>query len=420
MPEEPIWGALFLYQLETRLKRDKRGTAMGQYFIFCRDRMQAAVSVKKLQEIMDLVTRFVSKHATLPILENVYIKASLDGLIFRAADMEKYIELELDVRVADEAAVTVNAKTLSDLLRTIEEEMVTLGIDQQKDIVTLTSSQDTFQIRGIPAIEYVAVPQVTAEHTISLDAAQFAMGVGKVEYAVTEKNFSPVLTGIYVRTKTYDEKKKLVFVGTDSFRLAEYKIDFPTSLDQDFALLIPKMHIADIKKVMEYFTSQWGVNVEMHVTPNMVSFVMRLNDMKLQVTTLLIQGTFPEYEKESIMPTNFVTTAHLDKTQLDKAIRKISILTRDLNNFISLQVGAEQTITMTSGQTDMGEGSTQVPATISGGDVKLGVNGKYLADFVRSAQWSNITLLINDSEKPILCKDDDDQAYTYVVRPLVK
>lgn len=188
--------------------------------------MQASVPVKKLQEIMDLVTRFVSKHATLPILENVYIKASLEGIIFRAADMEKYIELELDVRVADEAAVTVNAKTLSDLLRTIEDEMVTLGIDQQKDTVTLTSSQDTFQIRGIPAVEYVAVPQVVTDQIVTLDAGQFALGVGKVEYAVTEKNFSPVLTGIYVRTKTYDEQKKLVFVGTDSFRLAEYKIDF--------------------------------------------------------------------------------------------------------------------------------------------------------------------------------------------------
>jgi DNA polymerase III sliding clamp (beta) subunit (PCNA family) len=49
-------------------------------------------------------------------------------------------------------------------------------------------------------------------------------GIGKVEYAVTEKNFSPVLTGIFVRTKEYNAQQYLVFVGTDSFRLAEYKI----------------------------------------------------------------------------------------------------------------------------------------------------------------------------------------------------
>lgn len=106
---------------------------------------------------------------------------------------------------------------------------------------------------------------------------------------------------------------------------------------------------------MEYFAGQGGVTLEMQVTPNMVSFVMRLEGLKMQVTTLLIQGNFPEYEKESIMPTTFVTTANVDKSQLDKAIRKISILTRDLNNFISLQVGPEQSVQLSSGQTDMGE-----------------------------------------------------------------
>jgi DNA polymerase III sliding clamp (beta) subunit (PCNA family) len=32
--------------------------------------------------------------------------------------------------------------------------------------------------------------------------------------------------------------KKLAFVGTDSFRLAEYKIDY--DLENDFELVIPK------------------------------------------------------------------------------------------------------------------------------------------------------------------------------------
>jgi DNA polymerase III sliding clamp (beta) subunit (PCNA family) len=51
---------------------------------------------------MDLVGRFVSRHATLPILENVYIKANIDTIMFRATDMEKYIEIELPAKLDDE------------------------------------------------------------------------------------------------------------------------------------------------------------------------------------------------------------------------------------------------------------------------------------------------------------------------------
>jgi DNA polymerase III sliding clamp (beta) subunit (PCNA family) len=38
------------------------------------------------------------------------------------------------------------------------------------------------------------------------------------------------------------------------------------------------------------------------------------------------------------MPTQFVTTAVVDKGQAEKAIKKINILTRDTNNFINLVI----------------------------------------------------------------------------------
>lgn len=317
--------------------------------------MNVTLAVQDLQNIMDLVTRFVSRHATLPILENVYIKASVDGLLFRASDMEKYIEVELQATIAEEAAVTVHAKTLSDLLKTIEEPQVTLSIDQDRDTVSLTTSQDTFAMKGIPASEYVAVPQVAADTPIRITAQSFATGIGKVEYAVTEKNFSPVLTGIYIRTKAYPDGKKLVFVGTDSFRLAEYKMKLESGDATDFDLIVPKMHIADIKRVLEYYVAAGGTELDMFAAQNMVSFAMKLDNMRIEVTTLLIQGTFPEYDKESIMPTQFATQAAVEKDLLEKSIRKISILTRDINNYIALDVSTQQHIRVSSGQTDMGE-----------------------------------------------------------------
>jgi DNA polymerase-3 subunit beta len=121
--------------------------------------------------------------------------------------------------------LTVNAKTFGDILRTIDEEHVTIVIEESKDQLTVQTASDEFKIKGIPASEYVAVPEVQSDQPVTLTAEKFSTGIGKVEYAVTEKNFSPVLTGVLMRTKDYDGKKKLVFVGTDSFRLAEYKID---------------------------------------------------------------------------------------------------------------------------------------------------------------------------------------------------
>jgi len=64
--------------------------------------MKITVDVKKLNELIDIATRFIAKNATLPILQNIYIKANIDTMIIRATDMEKYIEVETPCQVGSE------------------------------------------------------------------------------------------------------------------------------------------------------------------------------------------------------------------------------------------------------------------------------------------------------------------------------
>ena len=61
--------------------------------------MKIAVPSKKINEMIDIAARFVAKNATLPIPQNIYLKASIDTLLIRATDMEKFVEIELPCQV---------------------------------------------------------------------------------------------------------------------------------------------------------------------------------------------------------------------------------------------------------------------------------------------------------------------------------
>lgn len=381
--------------------------------------MKVTVEAQKIQEILDLVSRFVSKHATLPILENVYIKGSIDTLLFRATDMEKYIEVEIPAQIENEGSLTVNAKTFSDIVRTIDEEHLTLQIDVAKDTLQIHSASDEFSIRWIPATEYVAVPAVQSDSTVIMQTEDFSKGISKVEYAVTEKNFSPVLTGVLMRIKEYDGKPHLVFVGTDSFRLAEYKIPYMWGSGTPFSMIIPKVHINDIKKVADYAKEKEWEQIVTKFSENMVSFSFNLSGMKVECMCLLIQWSFPEYENENIMPTAYTTKVLTDAMQFDKAIKKIGILTRDINNFISVQTSTEK-LHITSGETDLWVWETTLTALVEWEEAQFGMNGKYIADFLRSVQSEEVVMQITTAEKPVIFKDKEDSYFTYVVRPLIK
>lgn len=372
-----------------------------------------------LQEVAELLERFVSKHATLPVLENVYIKAWLEWLLFRATDMEKYLEVEMKASPDDEVAITVNAKRFSDLLRAIDDEQVIIGIDTVKDQLTITSSKDGFVIKGIPATEFVAIPTVQSDRALTLETSMFTTGINKVEYAVMEKNFSPVLTGIMMRTKEYTDWWKLVFVGTDSFRLAEYKIVWVKDITTPYTIIIPKVHVWDIKKVAEYAQTKGDATMQMIFSDNMVSCSFKTDELTLQCTALLIQGAFPEYENENIMPTTYTAKVVLEKNWFDKALRKISILTRDLNNYVSVK-SLEDKLELSSGETDLWQWETTVNAVIEWGMPWFGINAKYIADFLKVAQSTEVVMQVTATEKPIIFKDLDDDQFTYVVRPLIK
>jgi DNA polymerase III sliding clamp (beta) subunit (PCNA family) len=118
------------------------------------------------------------------------------------------------------------------------------------------------------------------------------------------------------------KEDNLIFVGTDSFRLSEFKAKSGIK-ENDFALIVPKVTMTDIQKISEYAMSNESETLTIKYSENLIAFQVEVKDMKILATSLLIQGNFPEYDREEIMPRTFNTKILVDKSLCEKAIRKI-------------------------------------------------------------------------------------------------
>lgn len=378
--------------------------------------MKISIDLPKLIEMVDIASRFVSKNSTLPILQNLYLKASIDTLTLRATDMEKYVDIELPCQISLEWAITVNARMFLDLLKTIEEPTVELSVNQQTSQMQIHSAGDDFEINWIPASEYVALPEVPQTNILTLDTQQFIQWVNNVEYTITEKNFSPVLTWTLIKTKTEDTGKKLVFVWTDSFRIAEYKL--LTDITEDFSLIIPKSAINDISLITKYAVSRETPDMKMKFSDNLVWFEYQIWTTKIIATTLLIQWSFPDYEREEIMPTHFNSTILVDKNLCEKAVKKIWILTKDINNLTQIETQWDAII-ISSWKTDKWAWKTKISAIIEWEPVSFALNGRYIQDFIKTMTSEELQFNLVDHQKPMIILDKWNDAYKYVVRPLI-
>ncbi len=124
-----------------------------------------------------------------------------------------------------------------------------------------------------------------------------------------------------MKSKLEEGQPKIIFVGTDSFRLSEYKT--LNTQASDFSLIIPKVSINDIKHLVNYAIDKEVPEMQVKYSENLIAFELMIEGIKIVATSLLIQGNFPEYEREEVMPTQFVTKIMLDKKDCENAIKKI-------------------------------------------------------------------------------------------------
>lgn len=371
--------------------------------------MKLTVEKESFLEALDLASRFVSKSSTLPILENVYIWGYIDSLIIKASDMGKYIQITLPAQIENEWAITVNARSLLDIVRNVDDEQIVIEWKDDGSLLTLLLKTDKFDFIGISANEYIAIPDIKPEWTTSIDPSILAKWIEKVEYAVADKSLNAVATWVLFKFV----KDELRFVGTDNFRLAEYKVKVENN--SELELIVPKDASSEIRKVAEFFAWKWWETVKIEYEKNLVGFQFTQDKFDIYVKTNLIQWQFPDYEK-FIMPT-YNSKYIVDKNIMEKAVKKVSLFSKTINYFIKL-IPEEDKLNIVSWLTDLGEWNTQIPAIVDWEMIAIWMNGKHILDFIRNLEWEELIFNILWENSPVLILDKSDDNYRYITRPL--
>lgn len=372
--------------------------------------MKFVVDKNDLLQVLELASKFVSRNSTLPILENVAISWNIDTLEFKATDMNKYIHITMPAKIESEWAITVNAKMLLDAVKVSESDEIQLEWKDDGTILTLFSWKDKFEFKWISINEYVAIPENETTDNIKLSCEVLSKWIERVESSIPDKSFTTIITWMLLKGK----EDNLGFVWTDSFRLAEYKVDY--NIWKDFEVVIPKNTIWEVKKVSELALSEeWTEDVDIAYDNKLVSFKFKFWKLNIEIKTNLIQWNYPDYEKIILPSYNFKII--IDKTQLEKAIRKVSLFSKDISYYAKFIPDEDQLI-ISSWETDLWEWVVQIPAIFDWQTISLGLNGKSILDFLKYVEWEEVIFNIYDDEKPILIKDQGDEGYRFVIRPL--
>ncbi len=363
--------------------------------------MKAECSGESIKKAVAQAERVVSKNLTLPILSSILILASKKSIKFRSTNLSLGIEIEIPAKVEKEGIVAVSGSVFQNIFTNIHTNS-TVSLEVSHDNLLVSTKNNNILVKCQPYDDFPTIPSVTGEIT-TIPGKKFLEGILSTYYSSAFSDIKPEISSIYI----YPENETLVFVATDSFRLAEKRVKVKNTTEFQ-PILIPFKNISEIIRIMDGYDG----DIRICFSKNQLS----ISYEGIYITSRLIDGVFPDYKQ--IIPKGRSTMAVVLKQDLVNSL-KISNIFSDKFNQISLSLSPTKKLLAFSGKNnDVGENTTTIDAALEGEEVEVNINYKYLLDCMQSIPEDSISLEFNGVSKPIIVRGVGNHSFTYLVMPM--
>jgi DNA polymerase-3 subunit beta len=378
--------------------------------------MKFSCTKENLSRSLNITSRITTKNINLPILNNVLIDIRNKNLKLQSTNLEIFIISKTRAKIEEEGSFTLPAKLFSDYINLLPEERIDIELIEG-DIIKIECGKFKTKIKGISASEFPLIPEISKENIFKVKVMDFKQMIEKVVFAASSNEIRPELSGIFFKLD-YKENK-LISAATDSYRLAENKIEVIESSGKidEKGIIVPAKTLQEVTRIIGILKElpESSNEMEIAVGDNQVLFIYD----DVEILSRLIEGNYPEYQH--IIPSDFKTTAVLNKEELIKAIKVASLFTKSNLNDVHLEFsskGEKGELIVSSAENQIGENKISLDAQIDGEKNKIVLNYRYLIDGLNIFNTEKIRLQLNDESTPCVVQGVGEKECIYLVMPI--
>lgn len=364
--------------------------------------MKIECQINKIKKALSLVERITGKNLTLPVLGSVLWVATNKSLKLRATNLSIGTEIEVPAKIEKEGVVAIKGDILSSLFSVLQGESM-VSFELISGNLSMKTKNSTILLKSVPHEDFPTIPIIDGEELL-IPNKKFLEGIKSVYYSASFSEIKPEIGSVYI----YPEDDMLVFASTDSFRLAEKKIKIKQKLSFN-GILIPFKNVVEIIKVLE---STEGGDLKIILQKNQISFSID----NIYLTSRVVDGSFPDYKQ--IIPKNPTTNIIILKQDLLSSLKISNIFSDKFNQIIFNIKTKEKIFEIQSKNTDVGENTTSITSTLSGEDVLVNFNHKYILDCFQSINVDSLSIELSGNNKPMVIRGVGDPSFMYLVMPM--
>ena len=383
--------------------------------------MKLVCTQSDLSTNLSLVSRAVPSRPTHPVLANILLQADAqtNQVSLTAFDLSLGIRTSFNAEVLEGGAIALPAKLLVDITSRLPEGEVTL--DDQSALesetatgeglsVTLTPKSGHFQVRAMGAEEFPELPIIDNADPIQITTASLIEGLRGSLFATSSDETKQVLTGVHLTVR----EDSLEFAATDGHRLAvvETTNERPLGDNHQLEVTVPARALRELQRMLAHNAVSDDA-IALYLDQGQVVFAWQ----NQRLTSRTLDGQYPAYRQ--LIPRQFERQLTIERKQLVSTLERIAVLADQKNNIVKVSINsAAQEITLSCEAQDVGSGRESIPAQISGEDLEIAFNIRYLMEGLKELPSSEVQVHLNQALTPVIFTPLGGLKMTYLAMPV--
>lgn len=326
--------------------------------------MELTIPRPDLARALISLSRVIESRNTIPILGHVALRAADGRLSISGTDLDIEASADMPCNVDEPGAITVNASALTDMVKKLPDEPVSMRLDENQ--ILLRCGRSRVKLHTLPIADFPEFSTGEFDATFTMPAAELRALFAAVSFAVSTDETRYYLNGVYLEQRD----GALRAVATDGHRLAHF--DAPVQAKGIPAVIVPRKTASEMERLLE----RRNDDVTVSVSKQKIMFAMTGTTL----ASKLIDGTFPDYQR--VIPTkNDKSLVIQHGATLAAALARVSTVSSDRGRAVKLSA-ANGVLTLEARNPDIGDATDQIDVTYDDAPIEIGFNARYLADIL--------------------------------------
>ncbi|WP_126172752.1 DNA polymerase III subunit beta [Altericroceibacterium xinjiangense] len=373
--------------------------------------MKATIERAILLRCLSHAQSVVERRNTIPILSNVLLEASGDGMVkIMATDLDlQVMESVAAVSVETPGAITVSAHLLFDIARKLPDGSQ-VSLETADNRMTVRAGRSRFSLPTLPRDDFPMIVEGDLPTSFAIPAQTLSELIDRTRFAISTEETRYYLNGIFLHVAEEDSPV-LKAAATDGHRLARFTLPRPDGAEGMPDVIIPRKAVGELRKLLEEAQDE---NIRIDLSSGKIRFSLG-GESGIVLTSKLIDGTFPDYSR--VIPTGNDKLLKLDPKSFYQGVDRVATIATEKTRAVKMGLENDK-VTLSVTSPDNGTAAEEVPADYSAESFEIGFNANYLKDILAQIDGDTVELHLADPAAPTLIRQDDKSPALYVLMPM--